>query len=172
MAPLDLSKLSPQDAAIAFRSYPRRYREALATPQDDDTGDAEDMEELAHRLGPGGRSAVQILSDVTRTWVVLRDALRRLVVDERPLLHPAVTDRSQRAWDADAPESLDDALALLTDEADTFASEIERVATGDWTRLGDVAGGGEITALDVVRDGVQVGHDGLDDVSAALTAVR
>ncbi len=134
--------------------------------------DDEDVEELAHRLGPDGRSAIHVLSDVTRTWVVLRDALRRLVVDERPLLHPAVTDRSQRAWDTDPPESLDDALALLTDEAETFAGEIERVATGDWTRAGDVAGGGEVTALDVVRDGVQVGHDGLDGVSEALASVR
>ena len=83
-----------------------------------------------------------------------------------------MTDRTQRAWDAEPPDSLDDALALLTDEAETFAAEIERVATGDWTRAGDVAGGGEVTALDVVRDGVQVGHDGLDDVAATLASVR
>jgi hypothetical protein len=165
MAPLDLSRLSPQDAAVALHSFPRRYRDALTAVSDDE------VEEIAHRLGPGGRSAIHIASDVTRTWVVLRDALRRIVVDERPLLHPAVTDATQREWEAAPPESLDDMLALLTDEAETFATEIERVVTGDWTRGGDVAGGGEVTALDVVREGVRVGHDGLGEITEVLRAV-
>jgi hypothetical protein len=165
MASLDLSRLSPQDAAVAMRSFPRRYRAALDAVGDDEA------EEIAHRLGPGGRSAMHVASDVTRTWVVLRDALRRIVVDDRPLLHPAVTEASQRDWEAAPPESLDDTLALLTDEAETFADEIDRVATGDWTRGGDVAGGGEATALDVVREGVRVGHDGLDEITEVLRAV-
>ena len=66
MTGLDVSKLLPPDALAALRSYPRRFRNEVASIEGDD-----DMEELAARIGPSGESAIQIMSDVSRTWTVL-----------------------------------------------------------------------------------------------------
>jgi hypothetical protein len=163
---VDLSRLAPSDASAALRSYARRYRRLLA-PIDDD-----DVEELAHRVGPEGRSAIEIVTDVTRTLVLLHEAMRRITVHDRPVLHPAVLDRTQRQWDTPPPERLDDVLALLTDTTTSFADDIDRVSADGWTRPGTVAGGGSTTAIDVVREAVQVGRDGLDDVTRTLDDAR
>ena len=42
----------------------------------------------------------------------------------------------------------------------------------DWTRTSPVAGGGEVTALDLVRSATVAGREGLVGVHAALTAAR
>lgn len=167
MAPLDLSRLAPSDASTALRSYARRYRSAAAPVKND-----EDVEELAFRLGPDGRSAVEIISDVTRSWVVLHEGVRQITISDTPVLHPAVVDPAQRQWEAPPPASLDEALTLLADEATAFAEEIDHVPSTGWARSGSVAGGETVTALDVVKQAVLVGHDGLDEVERTLRAVR
>jgi hypothetical protein len=164
---VDLSRLAPADASAALRSYGRRYRQLLAPIADDD-----DVEELAHRVGPEGRSAIEITSDVTRTLVLLHEAERQITVHDTPVLHPAVLDRTQRRWDTTPPERLDDVLDLLADTTSSFADDVDRVSADAWNRAGTIAGGGAVTALDVVREAVQVGRDGLDAVTRTLAAVR
>jgi hypothetical protein len=167
MAPLDLTRLVPSDGAAALRSYLRRYREALA-PADDD----EDIDELAKRVGPGGRSALELVSDVTRTWVVLHEGLRQITMSDTPILHPAVQDRTARQWEMPPPDSLDEALALHSDEAASFAEAIDHVNPSGWSRSGAVSGGGSLTALDIVKEAVQVGHHGLTEVEEVMRAAR
>jgi hypothetical protein len=167
MSELDLTRLSPKEAAVALRSYPRRYRGLLQPIAGDD-----DSEEIAHRVGPDGRSSIEMLSDVTRTLVLLGEALRQITINPTPVVHAAVVDRALRQWDAPPPERLDDALALLSDEATNLADAIERVSPDSWTRTGTAAGGAAVTALEVVRDAVRVGHDGLVDIETTLRAVR
>ena len=163
----DLSHLGPQDAVVAFRSYPRRYAAELTGIQGDDVPD-----ELAVRIGPDGESALQIVSDVTRTWSVLGAALAQVLRTDDPVLHPAVSDPTQRQWDTPAPETIDDGLALLGHEAEALADQIGGVLSAtDWNRTGAIAGGGSVTALDLVKDAVSVGADGLARVRATLAAV-
>ena len=163
----DLSHLAPADAVVTFRSFPRRYREAFASIEGDDTIDA-----LAGRFGPDGRSALQIASDVTRTWSVLEAALAEVLVHDDPVLHPATTDRSARHWEAAAVTEVSDALDLLDREAEAFAARIVGVLdANEWQRRARVAGGGTVTALDLVRDAVGAGAEGLRDVRATLEAV-
>lgn len=163
---MDLSRLAPSDASAALRSYARRYRQLLAPVADDD------VEEVAHRVGPEGRSAIEIVTEVTRTLVLLHEATRRITVHDTPVLHPAVIDRTQRRWEAAPPERLDDVLGLLSDATASFADDVDRVSADGWTRRGTVAGGGSTTAIDVVREAVQVGRDGLDAATRTLDAVR
>jgi hypothetical protein len=164
----DLSRLSPQDALVAFRSYPRRYAAEVEGFVGDDSPD-----ELAARVGPDGISAMQVISDVTRTWGVLGGALQQVLRHDDAVLHPAITDRRQRHWDSPPPDRLADALDLLHHEADTLADDIESVHNaGDWSRSAAVAGGGSVTALDLVKDAVGVGAEGLAQVRAVLAAVR
>jgi hypothetical protein len=167
MPALDLSRLAPGDAAAAMRSYPRRYRGAVQPMSDD-----EDIDELAQRVGPDGRSAIDIVSDVTRTWVVLREGLRQITVADTPVLHPAVVDPAQRQWEMPPPDSVDETLALFTDEAQAFAEAVDHVSAPSWSRSGSVPRGERVTALDLAREAVQVGRDGLTALEAALRAAR
>lgn len=167
MSELDVSRLAPSDASAALRSYPRRYA-ALLRP----VGDDEDVEELAHRAGPDGRSAMGILTEVTRTFVLLREALRQIEVNPTPVLHPAVTDPARRHWESPEPEQLADALTMFAEEANEMADEIDRVPAESWTRSGTVAGGESVQAIDVAREAVRVGRAGLDDVERTLEALR
>lgn len=167
MSDIDLTRLAPSDAVVALRSYPRRYRNALR-PIDDD-----DVAELAHRVGPEGRSSAEILSDVTRTLVVLREALHQVSVNPTPVLHPAIVDPTERRWETPVPEDLDEGLTLFADEATAMADAIQGVATDGWTRTGTIAGRDTaVSAIDVAREAVRVGHIGLTDIERTLAAVR
>ncbi len=168
MAPSSSSGLAPSDAVVALRSFPRRYREVFASIKGDDT-----IEEMAARIGPDGRSAAGVASDVTRTWALLGEALRQIVFTDGAVVHPAVGDASLRSWDADHPDALADTLTLLGHEADALVDLVGQVSNAhDWGRSAPVAGGTTVTALDVLRDAVQTGADGLGQAEAILRAVR
>jgi hypothetical protein len=164
---IDLSRMSPNDAVTALRSYPRRFRAVLAPIADD-----ENIEEMAQQAGPDGQSAVELTADVVRTWTVLREALRQIQVADTPVVHAAVVDASQRHWEAPVDETVESVLTQLEDEANELADMVGSTASGEWTRSADVAGGGSVTALDVVREAVRVGHDDLDAAARALAAIR
>ncbi|WP_334143103.1 hypothetical protein [Rhabdothermincola sp.] len=167
MAALDLSHLTPPDAVAALRSYPRRFR-SLIRPLADD----EDIDEIAHRAGRDGRSVMQVVSDLTRTFVLLEHALQQIAMDDEPLLHPAVLEPGSRHWETEPPASVDEALTLLADAADALAERTSTLPGKAWQRTAPVAGGGTVTALGVIRDAVGAGRDGLDEVERILREVR
>ncbi len=168
MPGLDVSRLTPEDARVALASFPRRYRAELAAVVDDDRAD-----ELATRFGPGGVSALDVVSDVTRLWGLISHELRRVQTEEAPTLHPAVTDADQRHWDTPAPDTIDEAMTLLGHEADELSEAIRSYPTAqDWARPATVVGGSRVTALDLVREAIKAGADGLGQVAEILAAVR
>ena len=63
-------------------------------------------------------------------------------------------------------------LGMLDDEAGELAGEVERVGSQDWSRTGRVADGGELGALDVVREAVRTASVDLAGVEAAMAAAR
>ena len=164
----DLTRLTPEDARVALASFPRRYRAELSPVVGDDRA-----EELAARFGPEGVSALDAVSDVTRTWGLLSHELRRVQTLDDPTLHPAAMDPGARHWDAAAPDSIDDALELLSHEADQLTEAIRSYPTAAaWARPATVTGGTRVTALDLVREAVGVGAEGLRRVTDTLAAVR
>lgn len=166
MSSYDLSSLAPADALIALRSFPRRYREALR-PLDDDQ-----VEELALRPGADGRSAVEIAIDTVRTWTIQQEALRQIRLADTPVVHPAVIDAAQRLWETTVAETLDDALDQIDDRSASLIAEVERVGSTGWTRSATAAGGGTISALEIVRDTVRVGRDNLVAAEKVLDSHR
>jgi len=164
---IDLSRLSPGDAVTALRSYPRRFRVALA-PVDDD----ENLEELAHRKGPDGVSAVEATAGTLRTWRILADALQQIRVSDTPIVPRAVVDPAERHWEAPVEETVASVLDQLELQATELAEAAAAFSGDQWTRSADVSGGGTVTALDVVKEAVRVGHDGLDVVERTLSSVR
>lgn len=168
MTGLDVSRLLPPDALAALRSYPRRFRNEVASFEGDD-----DVEELAARIGPKGESAIQIISDVARTWTVLAEALRQTLISDEPVLHAAVADPNQRSWDTPASDSLEGVLADLDHAAGALTDRMASIDDlRDWNRRAAVAGGGEVTALDLARNATVAGHDGLAEVHEAMAAAR
>lgn len=163
----DVSQLAAPDAEVALRSYPRRFRAAVLPITDDPA-----VEALAERVGPGGRSAVDLVVAVTNTWVLLAQALRQVLVDENPVLHPGVGDPGQREWDVPPGTSAEGALDRLADEATALADAAGRVSSRDWSRTGAVAGGAQVSAIDLAREAVRVGAQGLVDAEAAIRAAR
>lgn len=165
---IDTSSVSPNDAVTALRSYPRRFRSALQPITDD-----ESIEELGQQVGPSGQSAVEITADVVRTWTVLRGALRQIQVSDTPVVHAAVVDPAERLWESPVRETVAEVLDQLTDGATELADDVAAVPGDQWLRTATVAGGGgSVTALDVVREAVRAGHDGLSRVESTLAALR
>jgi len=143
---LDLSRLAPDDAVAALRSYPRRFREVFTSVAEDD---------LPHE-------AVEHADHVARSMALLGEALRKVLVQDHPTLLPAVADDSAREWAFDGSSSLDDVLAFLTMECNALADVIAEVPSDAWTRSGIVAGSGrEMSALEIVREAVRTGAEHL-----------
>lgn len=163
----DLSQLAAPDAVVALRSYPRRFRSAVLPLADDPT-----VEAFAERIGPDGHSAVEIVVAVANTWVLVGQALRQVLISDDAVVHAGATDPSQRTWEVPPGTSVDGALDRLADEAEALAAAVDAVPSRDWSRTGAVAGGGTVTALDLVREAVRTGAQGLVDAEAAIRAAR
>lgn len=170
MAPSSTSHLSPDDAAVAVRSFPRRFRAVLARPEDED--DRVDPDELARRTGPDGRSAADHLVAANGVLSLVARALAQVQGGSDPALHPALADLGS-AWWEDPRTPLGSILDELDGTATESADRIDAVPTDDWgrqVRVGD--GGGTRQLLDVVRDAVAVTADHLRAAERTIQAVR
>jgi hypothetical protein len=166
---LDLSRLSPSDAVAALRSYPRRFLALLISFDEDERAD-----DLVHRAGSDGRSAVDHADHVARSVAILGEALRQVLVHEEPTLLPAVADDAAREWQMAAqPSGVEAALDFLDVECNAMADTIERTPADAWTRSGIVAGSGqEMSALEIVREAVRTGANHLHAAERAIEAAR
>jgi hypothetical protein len=162
---LDLSKTSPADIAQTMRSLPRRFREALAVRSDDD------QDALAAVLGPDGRSALDHVAGTGRMLALFDGALTEVVNGRRPVLHDAITDPGARTWEHAATD-LEGELSLLDGEAEALAQRVEATSPPQWSEVGRVVGGTELSALDLAKEAVQVAITGLRATEQAMEAAR
>ena len=123
----DGSGLSPTDAVVALRSFPRRFA-ALTDPQSDDEDRPEvdparvDAEATAAAAGIAAAGA----------------AMRRVLIEQDPVLA-----------EAPAPATLEEATASV-------AALAESTSGRDWARTG-TRQGQVVTALDLLREAVHAG---------------
>jgi hypothetical protein len=163
---LDYDTISPGDAVVAARSFPRRYR-ALLTALDPEE-DAQSV--LRRRPAPGTWSAVEYTAHVGDVLDELATAVRRVAVEDRPTIHLADADEraaEQRYQDWEPQE----ALFALEHAAARLAEVLESVDPGDWKRTG-TTDWGERDALTLARNAVHEGAHHLRDVERGLRAVR
>lgn len=144
----DVSRLGPVDAIAALRSFGRRFTAVLALVD-------EETDAAIHRHGPDGRSALDHADLAGRDLAVLADAVVAVLTHDRPTLHPAVADPSARHYPAGLASDVGSALDLLVLEAEALADRASRVSAPEWGRSGTVAGGGETSALDLLREAVR-----------------
>ena len=158
----------PSDAVVALRSLGRRYRGLFVG-----LGDDESPDDLAHRVGPEGRSAGDHVVAATRSITLLGRALEQVLIEDDPVLHPAVVDRTEREWEGDSGGTVDDRLAELGWEADALADRAERVTAADWARQARVAGrDATVGALAILWDAVDSAIEHLKQAEQTLAAVR
>jgi len=139
----------PADAVVALRSLGRRYREVFA--QADEHGDPD---ELGHRNGSDGHSALDHVVAATRTLTFLGRALELLLIEDDPVLHPAVLDDAEREWPG-TTGTVNERVTELAWEADALADRVAHVTAADWTRHARVAGhDATVSAMDVLWDAV------------------
>lgn len=142
----DSATVSPHDAAVAVRSYPRRWRELFDRVT---TAEALGEEMLHWQLASGWRSV---------------DRVRRLVhvFDRLATQLELVWAKDEPYLDAlgDTPTSVssasDDALEELARASEQLAEVIDRYEGDQWRRTGDRIGG-PVTALQIVREAVHEG---------------
>lgn len=157
----------PADAVVALRSLGRRYRGLFAGLEDDESPD-----DLAHRNGPDGRSALDHVVAATRTVAFLGRALQQTLVDDDPVLHPAVLDAGEREW-PDATGTVEEVVNELGREAEAVADRVEHVGADAWTRAARVARHDQTTtALQILWDAVDTAVEHLRAAEAVLRSVR
>jgi hypothetical protein len=95
-----------------------------------------------------------------------------VLVEDDPVLHPAVGDAGQRTWGR-SPADVDDAVAELVHEADRLADRAERVTAPEWARTARVAGhDADVSAQSVLWDAVDTAIADLRAAESALQEVR
>lgn len=158
----------PSDAVVALRSLGRRYRGVFAGREDDERPD-----DLAHRIGSEGRSALDHVVHATRTITLLGRALQQTLVEDDPVLHPAVADPTAREWEDTAGGTVDERVSELAWEAEALADRVEHVPADDWGRRARVAGADATTsALAILWDAVDSAVTDLRAAERVMAEVR
>ncbi|CAB4940342.1 MAG: hypothetical protein F2520_03185 [Actinobacteria bacterium] len=162
----DHTPIAPSDATIALRSFPRRYS-ALVLPIADPV-----MEARSQQVGPEGVSALELTADTVRTWLIQREALRQTQVHDFPIFHPAILDPAERNWHNPVVDSCDAVLDQLADLATDLADDLGSIHGDQWYRSGTIAGGGSVTALEILDAAVVVGAENLRRIERILASIR
>lgn len=158
----------PNDAVVALRSLGRRWRGLFAGLGEDEAPD-----DLAHRPGADGRSAIDHAVHATRTLSLLGRAVEQALVDDDAILHPAVADPAQRTWEPVGDVTVDAAIDELAHEAERLADRVERVTADEWTRRARVAGhDADVSPLEVLWDAVDTALAERKAAESTLREVR
>lgn len=162
---LDLATITPLDTINAVRSYPRRYRGALATLNWDPSFDRL----VRARPEPDQWSALEHTGHAADMIDRSAPAVRRIQVEDSPRLEffdPEgwVEDEAfnTRPWT--------DVIWAIETACSDMASTLETVEPEEWLRTG-VFDWGEMTILDTARFATHEGSHHLRDVERALSAV-
>ncbi len=170
----DQPDLAPADAAVALRSLPRRFGEAIARaagPGAHDGADADDaaaptdaIEARADHVGPDGTSPLEQVAATTAELTLFHQATTAVLSGASTPLHPGVLDRRSREWDVPPGLTVDDAVTLLEQEATAYAALVESADAREWAKSGPVAGGGSISAVTLVSEAVRSAVDRLRSI--------
>jgi hypothetical protein len=164
---MDLSKLSPSDAAVALRGLERRYRGLFAGLGEDEAPD-----DLAHRQVHGW-SAIEHI--VAAAWAIAaaERALAAVLTRDTPSLAAADVDHEARPKPGAPTGTVHERLSELGLEAQALAGRVESTPADDWERKATVEGSGHtLTALDITRSAVDAGVSHLRAAETVLNAVR
>ncbi len=151
--------MSPADAVVALRSYPRRYRALLVRPDDDEGADV-----VTRRPAAGRWSALEHATHVAQVFEVVAEAVRALRLHDDPevQVEPGLPSAG----------TVDEVVARVGAGAERLAGIVEELAGDDWRRSGRLPTGETVSALDVVRHAVHAGAHHRREAERAVNEVR
>lgn len=156
-------KVTPQDAIVALRSFPARWRTALAVHLDD--ADPEGV--LTVRPTPTAWSALEHAGHVRDVLHALDIRVQRTLREDEPVLPATHVTPPSGANE----QGMAVVLAALTVSTDQFSQTIELVPSSQWSRQARRSGE-TITALDLIREAVHVGSHHLRLATTTLYEIR
>ncbi|HEV2069377.1 MAG TPA: DinB family protein [Acidimicrobiales bacterium] len=160
---IDPETINPPDAIAALRSFPRRWRSALALVADDPSAS-----ELVRRRTGDSWSALEHASYTAELLESTREHVLRTRREERPnLIGPTGPSGHQGSED----DALDTALAAIGQHAPALADALDELPAEDWRRSATVDGG-ETTILSMARRSVAESANHLRAAEQALHAGR
>lgn len=160
--------LSPDDAVVAIRTFPRRFRAVLAQPEDDGDERPFDPDDVGRRVGPEGRSAADHLLAADGVLALLGEAVQQARAEDDPVLDAAFSDLASAtvAPDDEADASIGHLLDRFADTAAFAADRVDGVPSDDWGRDVQVAGAGSTHRL------IDLAQDAVAEVAAQLRAAQ
>jgi hypothetical protein len=153
----DTSKVSPWDAAVTLRSFPRRFRAVLSLPEDERRPD-----DVVHRRPQaGGLSAAEHAAWTALAIPQVETEFRKVILEDDPEVYLPPVDVGPPVAGGEDPT--DDLLARLESATTSLADRIGDVHGDEWSRIGQLPGpdSKKVSALDVVRLSVRIGVEHL-----------
>lgn len=161
----DPSGVSPSDAAVAARSFPRRFRALLVRPDDEDPA-------IVHRRpAGGGPTAAGHALAAAAGMAAAAGVLGRVLTADDPTVDDPTADPDPGPTGADEP-ALEVVLDRVAEAAGVLAGTVEGTSASEWARPARLPGGEEVTALDLARAGVHAGAHHLRAAERTLARVR
>jgi hypothetical protein len=162
---LDYETVTPMDGIVAIRSFPRRYRAALAAAMEDESDDGI----VRRRPEPEVWSALEYTAHVVDVLSGIKGYIHELRTRDTPTL----ADPTSSHFDtiSKGGGSIEAAVEHLTSAATALADELDKVQADDWHRTGNFSWG-ERDLLDTMRNAVHEGSHHLRDVEKVLDQVR
>ncbi|HVF76088.1 MAG TPA: hypothetical protein VM938_13695 [Acidimicrobiales bacterium] len=144
----DPRTVSPSDAAVAARSFPRRYRAVLVRPEDQ-------QDRVTRRPAPDRWSAAEHGAFVAAALSAAADAVDRYAVNDNPMvgLDPG---------EPPSEPSVEATLTRLENAATKLATAVERYPADRWSNGG----------LDAAREGVHLASHHLREAQRAVDDAR
>lgn len=161
---IDPESINPPDAIAALRSFPRRWRSALALVADDPSAS-----ELVRRRSGDSWSALEHARYTADLLQSTREHVRRTRREERPNLGNGPTRPSGQQGSGD--DALDTALSAIGEHAPALADALDELPAEDWRRSATVDGR-ETTILSMARRSVAEAADHLRAAEQALRTAR
>jgi hypothetical protein len=159
----DPDEVTPYDAAMTLRSFPRRWRSGLAMNLDDP--DPEGI--LSGRPAPGQWTALEHAGHVRDVLHALDIRLQRVLREDEPVLPETHVTPPSGANE----QGMAVVLAALSVSADQLARTIEQTPSSAWSRTGRRAGR-TVSAIALVREAVHEGSHHLHQALAVLDELR
>lgn len=156
---IDPETINPPDAIAALRSFPRRWRSALAFVADDPSA-----AELVRRRSGDSLSALEHSWKAAGLLESTEEHVGRVRREDRPAL-------ASDAAAAERPGELEDALDAIAAHAPRLATILEKLSPEDWKRAATIDGG-EVTILFLARRAVADAASHLRGAEKALRTAR
>ena len=156
-------KVDPTDAMVALRSFPSRWRSALAIHLDDRDPEAI----LTGSPTPLGWSALEHAGHVRDVLHALDIRVQRVLREDEPVLPETHVTPPSGANE----QGMAVVLAALTLSADQFAETVRGISELDWYRRGRRAGK-LVSAIDLVREAVHEGSHHLGLATETIDELR